>query len=314
MDRTIRLSRSASAILSGGAAVAVRHEGEAQEETARTGSEVLLTRQQSRRQVDSDAVQTRLREEAFANLLRQQGPVLIAAVVVSCLLLISGIVGIYLLFNAMWAATFYADKPCDQEWLGNYIWVSLITGSLASRLSREVLQMAQSWTSSRRTIMVISSLLSSVPGYIVVFWGYSMVNSCKTCQQTDPELFYPTEKYIYFQVFLMLVMFVIAVPARIYAHHFLLAVRGLDAGEGIRGCAEAIKELPKIANDSEELVDSEDGQVMECSICLCSFQASGAVVKTPCCHYFHEKCLSQWCNAHVSCPLCKCLIADPGQP
>lgn len=55
---------------------------------------------------------------------------------------------------------------------------------------------------------------------------------------------------------------------------------------------------------------------------------AGKQVRTPCGHYFHEDCLrlrlvleqlatqglTQWCQAHVSCPLCKSLVADPENP
>ena len=42
-----------------------------------------------------------------------------------------------------------------------------------------------------------------------------------------------------------------------------------------------------------------------CSICLMSFQKNDLLRKTPCGHCFHQKCLDDWCENNLSCPVCR---------
>ena len=42
----------------------------------------------------------------------------------------------------------------------------------------------------------------------------------------------------------------------------------------------------------------------ECSICLSSIEKRALYV-TECCHFFHEKCLSEWYLSHKTCPNCR---------
>lgn len=43
-----------------------------------------------------------------------------------------------------------------------------------------------------------------------------------------------------------------------------------------------------------------------CQICLEDYQENRIVVKTPCNHIFHKKCIKKWfCDTNVKCPLCR---------
>lgn len=43
----------------------------------------------------------------------------------------------------------------------------------------------------------------------------------------------------------------------------------------------------------------------ECSICLKYILDDHMVIKTPCNHYYHYKCLSKWFEKKKSCPFCR---------
>merc|ERR1712107_210049 len=57
--------------------------------------------------------------------------------------------------------------------------------------------------------------------------------------------------------------------------------------------------------DSSELIDSEDGSMLQCAICSEALAGSKIAVKTLCSHFFHEDCLAHWCSDHLNCPLCR---------
>ena len=53
--------------------------------------------------------------------------------------------------------------------------------------------------------------------------------------------------------------------------------------------------------------------VLECSICLCDYQARDIVAwprNTDCNHVFHEDCITEWLKEHDECPLCRCNLMN----
>ncbi|KAI5388919.1 RING-H2 finger protein ATL39 [Lathyrus oleraceus] len=70
--------------------------------------------------------------------------------------------------------------------------------------------------------------------------------------------------------------------------------RGLDAA--------AVKALPVCSYE-------EDTKQPDCAICLEEFEDSDEVKMIPYCkHVFHPKCIDAWLSAHVTCPICRCVI------
>lgn len=148
-----------------------------------------------------------------------------------------------------------------------------------------------------------AAVTAYLPCLGVMVWGVHMVYSCETCFVTNPGLFYATRNLIFMQIvysITMTITFGCGVAAVIL---FLLSL-GEDFSPG---CVEAVKKLPQIAVDSPELIDPEDGLVMDCTICLANFSTvNGQVIlKTPCGHYFHDNCLLTWCKNHMDCPICR---------
>merc|ERR1719341_2606178 len=135
-----------------------------------------------------------------------------------------------------------------------------------------------------------------------------MILSCKSCQDTNPNLYYPTKHFIMGQV----VLFVLTML--FFSVGFTGVLSSLSTmADNIRpGCAEAVQKLPKVASDDPELIDPEDGNVLDCPICAESLAVqSKAVVRTNCHHHFHEACLLRWCNNHMDCPMCRATVGEP---
>ena len=56
-----------------------------------------------------------------------------------------------------------------------------------------------------------------------------------------------------------------------------------------------------IIQDTPKNLTNEYG----CVICLYDFEIGQKVSALPCCHTFHTKCLDNWLNQKLECPVCK---------
>lgn len=60
-----------------------------------------------------------------------------------------------------------------------------------------------------------------------------------------------------------------------------------------------------IFNENEQ-VDSDE--IMKCSICLENYVTGEIISVLSCEHEFHKRCIEEWLNSHVDCPLCRQVI------
>jgi hypothetical protein len=56
----------------------------------------------------------------------------------------------------------------------------------------------------------------------------------------------------------------------------------------------------------------EKAETKECPICLMEYSANNKICYLPCFHFFHSKCIKNWCKQSKKCPLCNINI-DFGQ-
>merc|ERR1719436_1047444 len=94
-----------------------------------------------------------------------------------------------------------------------------------------------------------------------------MIRSCRTCAKSAPCLFFPTKHFICGQV----ILFVLTTIFFSFGFSGVLSYASTLKDSVRPGCREAVLALPKVPNDSEELIDPEDGQVLECPICAETF-------------------------------------------
>eukprot|EP00913_Durusdinium_trenchii_P030068 g28177.t1 len=215
-------TRSASAIISGGGVVTASTDDDGRER-GRSGAS-LLERQRSRRQVNSSQVQDRLRREAIQNIMNSPAVILFT---LASLAICAGSVAMFFFFVRAVAFPIFFRKM--------YVICSLAMGTFTSRLSQWVVRNLQSQQRSTRTVWLCSTLVAMVPGWIVLYWGYSLIQKCHTCQTTNPILFSHLKSYIYFQIVAAMTYLVVCVPALSFAHRFLLLMQQINMGEGMKG-------------------------------------------------------------------------------
>lgn len=219
---------------------------------------------------------------------------------ISIMLTLIGITLVVLPCLFLWviyAVVYYSDQPCDKP-LKYYLLVFFSVGLINQALKNAI---AERCTNHTRTAIGVLGAAATVT---VNLWGLRMILSAETCADTNPELFYPTKYLIYVQTTVWLLLSVFFVVG----FRIVLINVGLSALEK-PGCERAVHEMPTVPSDSPELLDPEDGRIMDCPICA-ETMSSAITVKTPCTHYFHEDCLAKWCKNHTDCPLCRAKLGD----
>jgi hypothetical protein len=212
---------------------------------------------------------------------------------------------------AVRAAVVYHDRPCDQPLLKFYIFVALAWAATGPVIHRYVLLpiVFRLFTSSPVALALIS-LWTSIPTFSILAWGIHMILKSKTCHETNPGLFYPTRNYMIVQCVMSVFGIVFALGSIIFTRYALLVLSRLIEGPG---CKEAVAKLPKVPKDSKDLVDPEDGTIMNCLICWDALDVGEAAVRCPCDHMFHVDCLTTWAQSHATCPTCRAEIGPPDE-
>jgi len=280
----------------------------ASEQTQQPGETTPLRQQsdsQRRRQQTQEQLQARLMEEVAQFVQRSLAWIIIFALAFTCAIIVIIVFSI----QGLIAVLTYMDLPCDRP-LKFYLLVVALWSQVPSRVKAWLTDIFE--LHSPFHLMAITVLLA-LPSWIIIGWGVWMITSSKTCAKTNPHLFYPTERFIIAQaVFTLLCLVFVLISAYGLRHIVLLAAR-LSAKPG---CEKAVRQLPKVAPDSPELLDEDEKTVMDCPICSDSLanQQDSAVVRTPCAHHYHEECLATWCKNHMDCPLCRQVIGDEDEP
>lgn len=297
---THAFARTTSCILTGGASI-VPASGDL--DGAGVGSAPLIARQDSRRVLDAQAVRNRVNEEARDNVsqgIRQLTPRILVICFLASLML-GLMVGFFfymccVAFNLIYVSIWYGNLPCDQP-LHLYLLLNIV--------ARQVAQIVQRFRGNEGSAL-LTHMIDQLPS-LCVFWGLYMINNCRTCPKTNPELFYATQLFVYAQLIAITLTCVCFSIFCCCANRIMLQLSTLG---GNAGCPEAVQKLPKVSRDSAELVDPEDNKIKNCCICWESFSGPGDILRTPCNHFFHASCLTKWCQGHQDCPLCRALIPE----
>ncbi|EEF35262.1 zinc finger protein, putative [Ricinus communis] len=82
----------------------------------------------------------------------------------------------------------------------------------------------------------------------------------------------------------------------------------LGAEEPIRGYGVSIPMLEKLKNERHFAAAGQSGD--DCPICLEEICDGVELIKVPCNHIFHEKCIFRWLENRNSCPICRYEVKD----
>jgi hypothetical protein len=190
---------------------------------------------------------------------------------------------------SVWRA--HRTKPCDQP-LANWLLAMLILPLVA--LCAECCQ-----ARTFRILVIFVTLLQLLIGLRMFF-------KSKTCKDTNPDLYVFVRQYL---IFLSIWWICWVVMPLVFLAVVIYGMMNGWFNELNAGASpEAIKQIDTVAYDPELFAQEgkEDGRpAAECCICTESFGASRDIKRTPCQHYFHEKCLGDWLKVSTTCPLCR---------
>jgi len=137
--------------------------------------------------------------------------------------------------------------------------------------------------------------------------GLCVLYTCRACQKSNPFLHVAAFCWVMadiIAVFLLLLYVVFLVCCCRSSGSYRLVHTDFLTDE-FTGCVDAVSQLQKVPAGSSELIDPEDGSMLQCTICSEPLDGPQTVVRTLCSHFFHEECLEQWCSHHLDCPLCR---------
>jgi len=225
-------------------------------------------------------------------------------IVVLLLALILTSLVVYIQGWVTWSSS--RKDPCDQplEW---WLLVKLVTF-----LVNLVNMMMYRWSrdsQNEKCFERFQVAFRVAAGVVTLVIGWWLLFSCKTCPQTNPELYGFVKFYLIYNTAAWVV-------ARLLQYGltsiiFWLARSGLlqsgpgpamAATPGLINNIQTVPYSPDLFSDREE----EYRQPPECCICQDRFATDAPIKQTPCGHYFHEECLGTWLGRFAkSCPLCR---------
>ena len=140
----------------------------------------------------------------------------------------------------------------------------------------------------------------------VVVTGHILVIGEFHCHQTNSWLYY-TALFLLLHSYIVILLFLVLITlAAICYPCFLYLVRPfLKTSKGM-----SRSEIETLESDTAGNL----GIIKEaCPICLETYKVSDQIIKLPCEHLMHKKCLKSWLQINASCPMCRAPIVLSGE-
>jgi len=217
--------------------------------------------------------------------------------------LLLGLSMVMTFIRALFATCYNYSIPCDVP-LNHYMIMFMVSHIAMWGVRPKIQEHCVHSVASRIVVVAVQNL----PNLVIIVYGVFLVSNARTCQKTNPSLFYPVAIFIYLQLInrlMVLVLIAGGITFMTWAYRNGLFNHFLNQNHGN---VEAVKALPKVEFNLDQLTDPDDGRLRECPICIQTFTDEKAIVEAPCKHLFHEECLARWCEGSVQCPLCRASI------
>mmetsp|Transcript_21 Transcript_21/g.64 ORF Transcript_21/g.64 Transcript_21/m.64 type:complete len:353 (-) Transcript_21:115-1173(-) len=263
----------------------------------RSGSDGRRPFEAARQDVVRDAVVSQSAWTSIASMI---------FLLISCIVLaIPLVVTIYVEVMSWHILILYYDKPCDQN-LAVWLMLRNLVALTAPAMPPPNQQDEEARRQRRR------AWEASVFYTIWLLVGYSWVMQCRTCKDTNPELY---EWVRFITIFGLLVHFVftffqLIVMLVVLSYHFAVGRGWIKSPNAANN--ETIELMTRVDYSPEVFpaTESEDGQEQdgppsECCCCMESFGPEKDIVQTPCGHVYHYACLKEWLLVAKTCPICR---------
>jgi len=172
----------------------------------------------------------------------------------------------------------------------------------------------ENWLLGRVSVVLLSTYFG---GHLVpIFWvavGYHLSSSTLTCPGMSPELSRWTQRIVHWDS--LWIIFVL-IAHLCMGSLVLLVVFFINCGlirNGKAGRKSTIKLLEHVAYRPGLFAEDPPvaGDLRPSAECCCCAETmagpgGGAIVRTPCGHFFHRSCLGGWLRLKSTCPLCRC--------
>lgn len=205
---------------------------------------------------------------------------------------------VYITVRCWYVLIEYSDVPCDVP-LSDWLIVKMVLDACSPQLqgrSENELQPV-SWA-----FILLQNCWLGV--------GYHWVFSSKTCEATNPSLFYLVRFLVVFWTLVLLLVVALPLLLSLVVLVVVYLVRAGIIKNPRAADGDTLQRMHRVPYDpslfsaSDAIDDPRPSS--ECCCCCDGFGPDKVIVRTPCKHYYHETCLGDWLKLAKTCPLCRC--------
>jgi hypothetical protein len=226
-------------------------------------------------------------QEAAQAVVFQANSVYCAAIFLGALVIA---VATYFEIRTIYVLVITYGQTCDKP-----LWLWLCVHSVLSILRELLNQPAKSILLAFHAVWTV--------------YGYAWFMKVNTCKDTAPELYFWTQVILLVAAVILLAttLLPLAVYLTIMMLVFLVSMGLINNRKAARpGTLDRLEVVEYRADIFAPIDDPNDPRpAPECPCCFECFDANEVIVKTPCQHYFHRRCLESWLKLAKTCPLCR---------
>lgn len=125
----------------------------------------------------------------------------------------------------------------------------------------------------------------------------------KGCGESLPWFMYWFSWALLLHVFFVVPLTHLGMALAVWAARSGLLATTRGAKPGTLEAMQVIPFNPELFSDPAD--PGDDRPQRECCICLDEFSTEEPIIKTPCQHFMHQRCLARWLQTSHVCPICR---------